>query len=377
MVEFLFWFSAALVFYVYAGYPLLLAAAVRIFERPVRKAGVTPPVSLLVAAYNEAGVIRAKVENALALDYPKDKLEIVIASDGSADGTASIAREAIRARLAESRARVLDYPKNRGKIAVLNDSVPQLRGEIVAFSDASSMLAPDALRRLMEHFADPEVGAASGVYKVRKKDHAELGRQEDLYWKYETFLKLQEARLGSILGCHGSLYAVRKELYPFPGPQTINDDYIIPVRILQKGFRISYEPASVAYEEAREMGGFGRRVRIMTGNVEQLREIKPLLLPVRPLALFFFLSHKAGRLVVPLAMLAIAACNLALLEQPFYRLTGALQAFFYLLVPLGAALPLRPKLLRLPYYFCMINAAAFLGIYHTLTGKRRLAWKKA
>jgi hypothetical protein len=377
MAEFFFWSSAALVVYVYAGYPVALALAVRLFERPVRKASVTPTVSLLVAAYNEAAVIRAKVENALALDYPPGKLEIVIASDGSSDGTAAIAREAIAAASAEDRASVFDYPVNRGKIAVLNESVPRLTGELVAFSDASSMLAPDALKRLVENFADPEVGAASGVYKVRKEDQAELGRQEDFYWKYETFLKLQEARLGSILGCHGSLYAIRRHLYPFPAANTINDDYVIPVRILQKGYRIAYEPASVAFEEAREMGGFGRRVRIMTGNVEQLREIKPLLDPLRPLALFFFLSHKAGRLAVPPAMLLLAASNLALLPRPLYAAIGALQLLFYLLVPLGAALPLRPKLLRLPYYFCMINAAAFLAVYHTLTGRRRLSWKKA
>lgn len=369
--EGIFWASAALIGYVYAGFPVLLWLLARVFERTVNLAPIEPAVSLLVAAYNEADVIESKIRNSLVLDYPSEKLEIVIASDGSSDRTQAIART-----FESDCVRVLAYRGNRGKLAVLNDSVPELRGEIVAFSDASSMLASDAIRRLVAHFADPEVGAVSGVYKVQRKDQAALGKQEDFYWKYETFLKIQEARLGSVLGCHGSLYAIRKSLYPFPPPGTINDDYIIPVRILQRGYRVSYEPAAVAYEEAGEMGGFSRRVRIMTGNVEQLREIKPLLSPLRPLALFFFLSHKAGRLVVPLAMLAMIAANIVLASQPVYRSIGAAHALFYALALAGAVVPLKPKALRLPYYFCMINAAAFLGMYHALAGKRSLAWKR-
>ena len=150
--------------------------------------------------------------------------------------------------------RVFDYPINRGKIIALNDTVPHLTGEILAFSDASSMLAPDSMRQLVMHFADPTVGAVSGVYKVRGKEQAELGVQEGFYWKYETFLKVQEAKLGSILGAHGSLYAIRRSLYPFPAAGTINDDAVIPIRILQQGYRVSYEPKAVAYEEAQEMG---------------------------------------------------------------------------------------------------------------------------
>jgi hypothetical protein len=366
----IFWLSAAVIFYVYAGYPVLLWLSGKLFERPVRLAPVEPFVSLLVAAYNEDDVIESKIRNAMALDYPPERLEIVIASDGSRDRTEAIART-----FEGDRVQVLGYRVNRGKLAVLNDSVPKLRGEIVVFSDASSMLAPDAIRRLAAHFADPEVGAVSGVYKVLGKDQAALGKQEDFYWRYETFLKIQEARLGSVLGCHGSLYAIRKSLYPFPPVGTINDDYIIPLRILQRGYRVSYEPASVAYEEAHEMGGFSRRVRIMTGNVEQLREIKPLLSPLRPLALFFFLSHKAGRLVVPLAMLAAIGANITLAGRAAYQAIGLAHALFYALAMAGALGPLKPKALRLPYYFCMINAAAIVGMYHALAGKRSLAWK--
>ena len=171
---------------------------------------------------------------------------------------------------------------------------PELCGEIVAFTDASSMLASDSIRVLAQSFADPKIGAASGVYRLLKKDQAKLGTQEDLYWKYETFLKVQEAKLGAFTGAHGSLYAIRRELYPFPSAGTINDDFTIPMRILQRGYRVAYEPAAVAYEEAHEMEGFSRRVRIAAGNIEQLRELKSLVWPPRPFVLFCLLSHKTG-----------------------------------------------------------------------------------
>ena len=371
----IFWLSAGLAFYVYAGYPLLLAVLRRVARRPVAKRPVEPKVSLLVAAYNEADVIEAKIRNALALDYPADRLEIAIACDGPNDGTTAIAQR-VADEIGGRRVKVFAYPVNRGKISALNDTVPQLTGDIVAFSDASSMLAPESLGTLVANFADDRVGAVSGVYRVLRGEEAALGKQEDFYWKYETYLKLAEADVGSILGCHGSLYAIRRTLYPFPKPGTINDDYVIPMRILSQGYRVAYEPGAVAFEEAHEMGGFSRRVRIMTGNFDQLREMKALVRPLRAGPLFFFLSHKAGRLVVPLAMVAVLVANAFLLDEPFYRAVFALQLVFYALVLLGALVKLRPKVLRLPYYFCMINAAAFLGMYHAVRGGRTLAWKR-
>ena len=372
MTAIIFWILAGVVLYVYAGYPLLLTLLGAGLRRRVRQAPVEPRVSLLVAAYNEAHVIEEKIRNSLALDYPAEQLEIVIASDGSTDGTAERA-----ARLADNeRVRLLAFPKNRGKLHVLNDSIPQLRGEIVAFSDAASMLEPGALRRLMENFADPEVGGASGLYRVRNTAQAQLGVQEDFYWKYETFLKQQESRLGSILGCHGALYAIRTALYPFPPAGTINDDYVIPVRVLQRGYRVVYDPRAVAWEEAHEMKGFSRRVRIMTGNFEQLSELPAFLRPLRPLNLFFFLSHKVGRLLVPFCLIGLLVTNLLLMDQPFYRVLLFLQAGFYLLTLLGAVWKHSPRVLRLPWYFVMINAAAFLGLYYVTLGRKRMTWKR-
>jgi cellulose synthase/poly-beta-1,6-N-acetylglucosamine synthase-like glycosyltransferase len=369
--QIIFWSAVFLPLYSYLGYPLILLALRLVIRREVKKQPITPFVSLLIPAYNEADVIERKIENSLALDYPPDRMEIVVASDGSSDPTAEIAQN----RADGTRIRVLAFPENRGKVATLNASIPELRGEVVVFSDAPAMLYRDSVRRLVENFADPAVGAVSGLYKVVKADQVNIGSSEDFYWKYETFLKVKESQLASTLGGHGHLHAIRKELYPFPRPGTINDDYVIPVSVLAKGYRAVYEPTAIVYEEAHEMTGFGRRVRIMAGNIQQLREIRGLLYPLRPLALFFFLSHKLSRLMVPFAMLAALIANLFLLNSPLYFAIFCAQLVFYLLAAAGAIWRLRPKTLMLPFYFCMINLATFFGFYHALTRRRTLAWK--
>jgi cellulose synthase/poly-beta-1,6-N-acetylglucosamine synthase-like glycosyltransferase len=371
MAKLLFWISAGFAVYVYIGYPILLWGLQAVLRSAPRPQPVEPSVSLLVAAYNEAAVIADKIRNSLALDYPAEKLEVVIASDGSKDATAEIVNSFTGSE-SGGRVRLLNYEKNRGKMAVLNDAVRELRGDIVAFSDASSMLAADSVRILVQSFSDPHVGAASGVYRLLKKDQAHLGSQEDLYWKYETFLKVQEARLGAFTGAHGSLYAIRRALYPFPTVNTINDDFTIPMRILERGYRVAYVPAAVAYEEAHEMEGFSRRVRITAGNIEQMREFKSLIWPPRPFVLFCLLSHKTGRLLVPLFMVIALVANITLRGQFPYNWLLLGQALFYTLATLGAMVSLRPKVLRLPYYFCMINSALFAWVYQALRHGRAI-----
>lgn len=370
MIKALFWISVAFPLYVYIAFPLVLWLLQAFVRRAPRQQAVEPSVSLLIAAYNEAAVIADKVRNSLALDYPAEKLEIVVASDGSRDATAQIVRSF--EATSGGRVRLLDFPQNRGKMSALNDAVRELRGDIVAFTDATSMLAPDSLRILVQSFSDPHVGAASGVYRLLKKDRAQHGQQEDIYWKYETFLKVQEARLGAFTGAHGSLYAIRRTLYPFPAANTINDDFTIPMRILARGYRVAYEPAAVACEEAHEMEGFSRRVRITAGNIEQLREIRNLLWPPRPLVLFCLLSHKTARLLVPLFMVTALALNIALRGQFPYNYLLVAQLAFYGLAALGRAVDLKPHVLRLPYYFCMINSSLFAWLYQALRHGRAI-----
>ncbi len=367
-----FWVSAALVGYVYVGFPAALAALTAVYRREVAKAPHTPSISLVIPAYDEQDVIVEKLEACLALDYPADKLEIVVASDGSRDDTV----ERARAFESDERVRIMAFEQNRGKLAMLNDVMRRVESEIVVFSDAATMPEPDALRRLASNFADPKVGAVSGIYKIRNEAGAALGKQEDFYWRYETFLKEREAALGSILGAHGALYAIRRTLYPFPDPSVINDDFVIPMRIVAQGYRAAYEPEALAWEEAQDSSGFGRRVRLMAGNFAQLAEMKGLFWPPSQwLTLFFFLSHKAARLVAPFALLAACVANLFVLESPFYRLTLALQTGFYALAALGALGWLRARALRLPYYFTMINLAAFFGFYYAVARRGRVGWK--
>ena len=370
-VELIFWLAVSVPLYAYAVYPLILLVLRLVIHREVLKEPILPSLSLLIPAYNEADVIERKIKDSLDLDYPAEQLEIVIASDGSSDETVAVAQ-----RLADGRrVRVLAFAENRGKMSTMNASVPELRGEIIVFSDAAAMLHAGSLRRLIENFADPAVGAASGRYGVVRPGEVNIGASEDLYWKYETFLKVQESQLASTLGGHGHLHAIRKALYPYPAAGTINDDYVIPVSVLAKGYRAVYEPSAIVYEEAREMTGFGRRIRIMAGNVQQCREIKNLISPLRPLPLFFFFSHKILRLLVPFAMLAAVVANAFLVGSPLFFTVFCGQAAFYLLAGSGALWRLRPKILMLPFYFSMINAAAFFGFYHALTERRNMAWK--
>jgi biofilm PGA synthesis N-glycosyltransferase PgaC len=372
LAEWIFWIAVAIPLYAFAGYPIVLVGLGLGIRRETGRAPasplICPTVSLLIPAYNEARVIARKIQNSLALDYPRDRIELVVVSDGSSDGTAEIA-------LSIGGVRVLALPKNGGKVAALNAAVPELRGEIIVFSDASAMLSADAVSRLVESFADPSVGAASGRYRVVKPNEVNIGAPEDLYWRYEAFLKTQESRLGSTLGAHGHLHAIRKELYPFPPAETINDDYVIPLAALARGFRAVYEPAADVFEEAQEMTGFKRRIRIVAGNLQQLRHLGQFLTPFQPLALFFFLSHKGIRLLVPFAMLLALAVNLFLLWREGYRVVLGAQLLFYALAALGLTGRLRPRALRLPFYFCMVNSAAFFGLYHALTRRRGMAWK--
>src|SRR3989338_4271514 len=236
-----FWASLALLLYVYAGYPLVVWVLARLFGRDPQRADTTPTISILLPAYNEERFIEEKLRNCLALDYPADRLEIVVASDGSTDRTNAIV-ESFASRGVKFLAMA-----HRGKGATLNEAVPQLRGELVAFSDISSELPPDTLRIIVRNFADPAVGCATSAYHL--KGGTDLRAQgEGAYWKYEAFLKRQESRLHSILGGHGPFYVIRRALFTPLQAGEINDDYLIPMRAVTQGYRAIYEPAVTAWE---------------------------------------------------------------------------------------------------------------------------------
>lgn len=400
LAELAFWASAALILYGYAGYPLLIYVLGR---RHVRRAGpfgpawtsrvpkdpaygnettvglkpdtTYPTVSVLVPAYNEERAIAAKIENCLALDYPRDRLEILVASDGSTDATPRLIGEASDGRLI----RGVTFTTRRGKTAVLNDLAGAAAGEILVFSDAASLLDPGSLRALVRPFADPRIGCVSGVYRVIRPAGPSDASQESAYWRYETFVRLAESRLGTMLGAHGSLYGIRRELFEPLDPRIINDDFVIPMTVLLKGFRSVYEATAVAREDGREMAGFSRRVRIMTGNYQQFA----VLLrrggwTKRPWLLFQLLSHKGLRLVSPFLFISAYVGNALLLSSPWYRVAFAAQTAFFLAAMLGAS----PRLRRVggapiagPHYLCMANMAALVGLHRTVWQGGHVAWK--
>ncbi len=375
-----FWACLGLVVYAYAGYPVLVWCLARLFGRRGRPADPAdadvPAVSLLIAAYNEEAVIEDRLRNALALDYPADKLEIVVASDGSTDGTAAAVR-----RYADRGVRLLDYALRRGKAAVLNSAVGELRHEVVAFSDANTHFDTPALRRLVRGFADPAVGVVCGRLVLTD---GQGGRNADgLYWKYETFLKAQEARLGALLGANGAIYGLRRELYTPVPDDTIVDDLVIPLLArLRTGCGVAYEPEAVAREEtAADVGAeFRRRARIGAGGFQSVGLLGRLLDPRQGWLAFTFVSHKLLRWLCPFFLVGLAVSNLWLAgEAAIYQWALAGQAGFYAASALAARLPAGPRalrVLRLTALFTGMNLALLVGFWRWLRGSQQAAWAR-
>ena len=371
----LFWAGLAILLYIYIGYPLIVWACARLFGRdPVRKS-ITPLVSLLIPAYNEEAHIEAKLRNSLALDYPKDQLEIVVASDGSTDRTNAVVNG-----FRQTGIRLLVMRDNIGKSAMLTRTVPLLRGEIVVFSDASSELESDALKKIVRNFADRHVGCVSGVYRVKRSGDLR-GEGEGLYWKYETFIKQQESRLHSILGAHGAFYAIRKERFAGLESTAINDDYLIPMRIVAQGYRAVYDPAAVAWEREQVSveGEFARRRRIAAGNCQQIVELKAMLSPWHGWVAFSFFSHKVLRTLAPLFMLLVLVANLWV-PAPWGPFLLTLQGLFYFSAWAGYLVHRSGRVvtwLSAPLYFCLGNLAMLAGLLKFCFSRRRFVWERS
>jgi cellulose synthase/poly-beta-1,6-N-acetylglucosamine synthase-like glycosyltransferase len=374
-----FWVCLAFVAYAYAGYPVLIWLGSRLFGRspapPVVSDEALPRLTVLIAAHNEASVIGPRLENALALDYPRDKLEIIVASDGSRDATADIVRG-----FADRGVRLLDYHPNRGKAATLNAAWREVTGDVVLLSDANTFTDREAPRRLARWFSDPSVGAVCG--RLILIDPVSGRNVDGLYWRYETFLKRCEARLGALLGANGAIYAMRRDGYVAIPAETIVDDFVIPLLArLERGTRLVYDADAVAREETPPEihDEFKRRARIGAGDFQSLRLLWPLLSPRHGWLAFSFVSHKLARWSCPFFLLGMAAANVALVTVPFYRLTLAAQAGFYAVAWLGSrSTGSGPavRLLRLTTLFSTMNAALLVGFFRWLTGRQRGAWAR-
>jgi cellulose synthase/poly-beta-1,6-N-acetylglucosamine synthase-like glycosyltransferase len=330
-----------------------------------------------VSAHNEETWIPARIENALKLKYPKDKLEILIASDGSVDHTNDIVRNF---SAASTNVRLLDYAERRGKAAALNASIPRISAEIVVFSDANTLFKSDAIQRLVSWFADPSVGVVCG--KPVLTDSLTAENVDGLYWRYETFIKTCEGKLGSLLGANGAIYAMRRELFcPIPD-NTIVDDLVIPLLAKCKhGCRIVYDPEAVAYEETAPSIGdeFRRRVRIGTGDYQSLFLLWPLLNPRHGWTTFSFLGHKVLRWASPFFLAIAAIANLLLLPKPIYVLTMTVQVAFYGTALCGARVRGNNwvvKFMRGISLFCSVNAALFVGFFRWLCSEQTGTWRR-
>ena len=264
-----FWGSAFLLAYVYVGYPLALLVMQQARRGATRrKAAIEPQVTVLIAAHDEGEIIRAKLENSVALDYPRDKLEVVVASDGSRDATNAIVRS-----FAGRCVRLVEFPRRRGKVAAINDAMQTIDSEIVVFTDANVFIRRDAIRHLVSNFADPRVGAVSGDV-ILVGERAALARSEDLYYRYERWLQKAESDVGSMIGVDGALYAIRRRLFVPPTEGTILDDMAIPMAIAHAGYRVVFDSQATGIEQgsrsAREE--FARKSRIVAGAVQFVRE---------------------------------------------------------------------------------------------------------
>jgi cellulose synthase/poly-beta-1,6-N-acetylglucosamine synthase-like glycosyltransferase len=370
-----FWISVVGVAYAYAGYPLLLDLLARAFTPPT----VPPPLSneaparvtLLIAAHNEKEVIEGRIRNALELDYPRDRLEIVVASDGSTDGTIALARRF------EPVVRVMDFAHRRGKAATLNAALERIEADLVVFSDANTAMAPDSVRRLVSWFVDPEVVCVCGRLILRDGSC----NADGAYWRYETFLKLREARLGGLLGANGAIYALRRDQYvPLP-VGTMVDDFVLPLLVkLNAGGRIVYDAEAVAIEEsAPDLGSeFRRRTRIGAGGWQALGMLWPMLAPTQGWTAFTFWSHKVLRWACPFLMLAALASSLALSSSQFYRAMLVTQTAFYAVAALCAAIATRvrlPRPLRVLPLFAGMNLALLVGVLRGMCGGQTGIWQ--
>jgi cellulose synthase/poly-beta-1,6-N-acetylglucosamine synthase-like glycosyltransferase len=374
----LFWVGWALIFYTYCVFPLLLALFARRRPKPfVPEApddSQLPHVAMVVAAYNEAQHLPAKLENTRLIDYPPDRLEVIIGSDGSSDATPEILRAANLPGL-----KPVIFPERRGKVSVLNDLLQQTRAEIVVMSDANTLYAPDAIRKLVRHFRDPAVGCVSGELGLEQNGGVS---GEGIYWRYEGWIKRNESRLGFLVGCNGGIFAIRRELYePLPA-STLVEDFVLTLRLLERGHLVRFEPEARAVEPPcpSARAEMIRKTRIGAGGFQALGLTYGLLHPRHGLRAFAYVGHKVLRWLVPLFFVTALGANLALLSHPFYRLTllvqllgGLVAAWAYHSRPGDAP----PRWTRPISYFYLMNYALMCGFIRFLFRTQRVTWERA
>jgi cellulose synthase/poly-beta-1,6-N-acetylglucosamine synthase-like glycosyltransferase len=375
-IEALFWLSAAALFYTYVGYPLLVVLVSIIRPRTRRRGAFEPTVSIIITAYNEERDLAAKLENTLALDYPRELLEIIVASDCSSDRTDEIAQE-----FASRGVQLYRQPERLGKTMAQNAAVERARGEILLFSDATTMYRSDVLRAMTPNFVDPTVGCVAGRLIYVDPTGSSVGRGAVSYWSYETFLKKHESRACSLIGASGCLYAVRHSAY-LPLYPEAHGDFIIATKMVQQGLRTVFEPEAVCTEETNRRIDIElkMRVRVIAQTFTDLWRHRQMLNPFGSgfYAVQLF-SHKVMRYLVPFFLLAFLAASAILAPASLsYRILFTAQLAAYACATLAWVLDsvgIRSRLLAFPQYFLLANIASLIAMYKFLRGERYARWE--
>lgn len=379
MTAFLFWTAVFLIVYTYIGFPLLIILRGLLSSHPYKNADVSdfPTVSIVIAAYNEAKTIAEKLDNLVSLDYPKDKIEVVIASDGSKDGT-----EAIVERYKDRGVKLLALPRS-GKAVALNTAVAASNGEILVFSDANSIYKSDAIIELVKPFADPNIGGVAGnqVYRKNTADGSS-GEGERAYWNFDRLLKQFQGKAGNTLAATGAIYAIRRSLFR-PIPDGVSDDFVTSTSVIAQGYRLVFSPVAVAYEPvaATSTAEFGRKVRVIVRSWRAFFFMRELLNPFRHgfYAVQLF-SHKILRYLVVLPLIVLFLVSPFLWKVSwFYQAATIMQILFYACAGFGYFLDRTRsglmKLLTIPFYFCMVNFASLVAIIKVLSGSQIKHWE--
>lgn len=376
MMEIVFWLGTVALFYTYIGYPILLAVMSCLRPRLVHRANITPAVTMIIAAYNEECDLAAKLENTLALDYPPELLDVIVASDCSSDRTDDIARE-----FAGRNVRLHRQTERLGKTAAQNAAVEQATGEIVLFSDATTLYNSDVLRVLMPNFADTSVGCATGRVAYVDAAQSSVGHGTRSYWSYEFLLKKHESNVCSLIGVCGCLYAVRRSAYIPLYPEACSD-FIIATKMVEQGLRAVYEPEAVCTEETNQKTDkeLKTRVRIITQTFSDLWRSRSMMNPFRSgFYAIELLSHKVMRYLVPLFLIAVLVTSVWLAPHSIaFAIVLAGQTAFYGSAALAwmlERLGFHNRLLAIPQYFVLANLASLIAFYKFLSGERYVRWE--
>ncbi|WP_413586707.1 glycosyltransferase family 2 protein [Bdellovibrio sp. HCB274] len=379
LVQTLFWIVFVAICLHYVLFGVIVTLVSRLFKLKHKISDITPSVSFIIAAYNEERVIREKILSDLKTAYPKDKIEFIVVSDGSSDRTPEIVSE-----FSEQGVVSIFQPQRQGKTAALNRAVAAAKNEIIVFSDANSMFRPDAISKLVRHFADENIGGVCGRKSVLQHQDRKASIGDNLYWRYESSLKQAESHLGSIPTADGEIFALRKDLFKEVPRELINDDLVITFDILQQGKRVIYDQDAITEEEASITlkDDFNVKSRMVYGGIQVISLYKKLLNPVASWFGFQFFIHKTLRYFMWALLAAILLTNALLVGSGvFYAVFLALQLAFYLMAFIGYHLDkkgAKAGIFYLPYYYCNVNLAAFKGFLFWRKQRSTVdIWKKA